>query len=47
LEQKYFSQRSVVEIAAATTKSVHSIYRSLSRIHDVLLQCVRRVMAAE
>ena len=46
LEQKYFSQRSVAEIAAATAKSVHSVYRSLSRIHDALLQCVRRAMSA-
>jgi RNA polymerase sigma-70 factor, ECF subfamily len=46
LEQKYFSQRSVAEIAAAGSKSVHSIYRALSRIHDALLQCMRRSMAA-
>ena len=42
LQQKYFSQQSVAEIATAGAKSVHSIYRALSRIHDALLQCMRR-----
>jgi RNA polymerase sigma-70 factor len=46
LEQKYFSQRSVAEIAAATSRSVHSVYRALSRIHDSLMRCVRRAMSA-
>jgi RNA polymerase sigma-70 factor len=46
LHQKYFLQRSVAEIAAACSKSVHSIYRSLSRVHDSLLQCMRRSNSA-
>jgi RNA polymerase sigma-70 factor, ECF subfamily len=46
LEQKYFSQRSVAEIAAATSRSVHSVYRALSRIHDALLRCMQRAMSA-
>jgi RNA polymerase sigma-70 factor len=46
LEQKYFSQRPVAEIAAATSSSVHSVYRALSRIHDALLRCMRRAMSA-
>jgi RNA polymerase sigma-70 factor len=47
LEQKYHSQRSVAEIAERCSKSVHSVYRSLSRIHHALLQCMRRALAAE
>jgi RNA polymerase sigma-70 factor len=46
LEQKYYAQLSVAEIAAGCSRSVHSIYRALSRIHDSLLQCVRRAMAS-
>jgi RNA polymerase sigma-70 factor (ECF subfamily) len=46
LEQKYFSQLSVIDIAAGCSKSVHSIYRSLSRVHDQLSKCVRRELAA-
>lgn len=42
LHEKYFMQRSVADIAAAGAKSVYSIYRSLSRIHDSLLRCMRR-----
>jgi RNA polymerase sigma-70 factor, ECF subfamily len=45
LHEKYFLQRSVADIAAAGAKSVYSIYRSLSRIHDSLLQCMRRAMS--
>jgi RNA polymerase sigma-70 factor len=46
LHQKYFLQRSVAEIADACSRSVHSIYRSLSRVHDALLQCMRRTTSA-
>jgi DNA-directed RNA polymerase specialized sigma24 family protein len=45
LDHKYFSQLSVAEIAAECSRSVHSIYRALSRIHDALLQCVRRTLS--
>jgi RNA polymerase sigma-70 factor (ECF subfamily) len=46
LEHKYFSQRSVAEIAERYSKSVHSIYRSLSRIHSSLLHCMRRALTS-
>jgi RNA polymerase sigma-70 factor len=46
LHQKYFLQRSVAQIAESCSKSIHSIYRALSRLHDNLLECVRRAMAA-
>ena len=42
LRQKYFSQQSVAEIAAGCAKSIHSIYRALSRIHDTLRHCMQR-----
>lgn len=47
LEKKYYAKQSVVEIAAACSKSVHSVYRTLSRVHDQLLECVRRKLAAD
>jgi RNA polymerase sigma-70 factor len=46
LEQKYFRQRSVAEIAESCSRSIHSIYRALSRVHDWLLECIRRSLAA-
>ena len=47
LEQKYFSQRSVPEIASRCSRSVHSIYRGLRRIHDALVECMRRAQSSE
>lgn len=47
LEKKYYAKLSVVEIATASAKSVHSIYRTLSRVHDQLLDCVRRRLTAD
>jgi RNA polymerase sigma factor (sigma-70 family) len=46
LHQKYFLQRSVAEIAASGSKSIHSIYRSLARVHDALSECMRRSTSA-
>ena len=45
LEQKYFSQLSVAEIAALQSRGDSSIYRALSRIHQQLLRCVNRTLA--
>lgn len=45
LEQKYFSQLSVAEIAATSCKGGSSVYRALSRIHHQLLQCVERKLS--
>lgn len=45
LEQKYFSQLTVAEIAASQSRGDSSIYRALSRIHQQLLQCVQRALA--
>ena len=46
LQDKYFSQQSVAAIAAAGSKSVHSVYRALSRIHSILQQCLQRSESA-
>jgi RNA polymerase sigma-70 factor (ECF subfamily) len=46
LEQKYFSQLSVAEIAATSRKGGSSVYRALSRVHHQLLQCVERALSA-
>jgi DNA-directed RNA polymerase specialized sigma24 family protein len=45
LEQKYFSQLSVAEIAAMQSRGDSSIYRALGRIHQQLLRCVNRALA--
>lgn len=45
LEQKYFSQLSVAEIATTSSKGGSSVYRALSRIHHQLLQCVERALS--
>jgi len=45
LEQRYFARMSVAEVAARCSKSIHAVYRALSRVHDSLLQCVRRELS--
>src|SRR6185503_5609304 len=47
LQQRYYFQRPPKQIAASHEKSVHAIYRALSRIHNVLLNCVQRSMKAD
>jgi RNA polymerase sigma-70 factor (ECF subfamily) len=42
LGQKYFKQQSVAEIAESSSRSVHAVYRALTRAHDQLLRCMRR-----
>lgn len=42
IEQKYFVNLSTEEIALRTSRSVYSIYRALSRVHGLLLRCMRR-----
>jgi RNA polymerase sigma-70 factor (ECF subfamily) len=44
LQERYYYQRPPKQIAASQSKSVHAIYRALSRIHNVLLNCVQRSM---
>ena len=44
LQERYYYQRPPKQIAASQSKSVHAIYRALSRIHNMLLNCVQRSM---
>lgn len=46
LEQKYFVQLSTAQIAEQMSQSTHSIYRSLTRIHGQLLNCMKRSLAS-
>lgn len=46
LEQKYFSRDSVVEIAGRCSRSVHSVYRGLRRVHDLLIDCMQRAQSS-
>lgn len=45
IEQRYRQQRTPKEIAALTSRSVHSVYRALTRIHNLLLGCVSSQLA--
>lgn len=47
LRERYYHQLPAKEIAARESRSVDSIYRALSRIHNVLLNCVQRKVARE
>ncbi len=47
LQERYYYQRPPKQIAASQSKSVHAVYRALSRIHNVLLNCVQRSMKAD
>jgi RNA polymerase sigma-70 factor len=47
LEERYYVQRAPKQIAALQSRSVDSVYRALSRIHNMLLNCVQRYLARE
>jgi RNA polymerase sigma-70 factor len=47
LQERYYRQRPPKQIAAIQSRSVHSVYRALSRIHNVLLNCVQRQLKAD
>jgi len=47
LQERYYYQRPPKQIAANQSRSVHSIYRALSRIHNLLLNCVQRNLKAD
>jgi RNA polymerase sigma-70 factor len=46
LQERYYREKPPKQIAAIQSRSVHSVYRSLSRIHNVLLNCMQRKMKA-
>ena len=45
IEARYAPQGTVQSVAAALSCSVHSAYRALARIHNLLFRCVDRVLA--
>lgn len=47
LQARYYHQRPPKQIASMQSRSVDSIYRALSRIHNLLLSCVQRQLARE
>jgi RNA polymerase sigma-70 factor len=47
LQARYYHQRPAKQIATMQSRSVDSVYRALSRIHNLLLNCVQRNLARE
>jgi RNA polymerase sigma-70 factor len=47
LQERYYFQRPPKQIATMQSRSVHSVYRALNRIHNLLLNCVQRNLARE
>ncbi|HEX5471247.1 MAG TPA: sigma-70 family RNA polymerase sigma factor [Lacipirellulaceae bacterium] len=47
LHARYYRQQPPKQIAAMQSRSVDSVYRALSRIHNMLLNCVQRNLAKE
>jgi RNA polymerase sigma-70 factor len=47
LQERYYYQRPPKQIAAIQARSVHAIYRALSRIHNTLLNCVQRTLKSD
>jgi RNA polymerase sigma-70 factor (ECF subfamily) len=47
LQERYYFQRAPKQIAALQSRSADSVYRALSRIHNMLLNCVQRYLARE
>jgi RNA polymerase sigma-70 factor, ECF subfamily len=47
IEQRYFRRHTTKEIAEREARSIHSVYRALRRVHELLLRCVRQGLALE
>lgn len=45
LRFRYYEQRAVQEIADLLRTSVHTVYRRLNRVYDLLLACIERRIA--
>jgi RNA polymerase sigma-70 factor (ECF subfamily) len=45
IDQRYFGDRKPPEIAQQIGRSLASVYRALSRIHDLLMTCVQRKLS--
>ena len=40
-------EHSTKEVARRIGRNVHNLYKTMSRIHDMLMRCVRRTLAEE
>jgi len=47
IHDRYFYQQAPKQIAEQRSRSLDSVYRALSRIHNLLLKCVERSMSRE
>lgn len=47
IQDRYFYQQAPKQIAQLRRRSLDSVYRALSRIHNLLLNCVERTLARE
>jgi RNA polymerase sigma-70 factor, ECF subfamily len=47
IDRRYRAAQSPKQIAEQTSRSVHSIYRALTRVHEALSNCVRQTLAQE
>lgn len=45
IELKYEQGAETKHVAEKLGRSIHSVYRAIARIHDVLLRCVRRTLS--
>jgi len=43
----YMQDLAVKDVAEHIGRSIHTVYKSLARIHDMLLQCIRRQLMSE
>lgn len=47
IRQRYFAENSTKQIAEQLGRSLDSVYKSLNRVHDSLLWCIRRSLQTE
>jgi len=47
IELRYFHEKAPKQIADLQSRSVHSVYRALSRIHEQLHRCINRFITSE
>ena len=47
IERRYFDALTPGQIAQRTARKVHTIYRALARIHDMLFQCVNQSLVQD
>jgi RNA polymerase sigma-70 factor (ECF subfamily) len=47
IQMRYVQDLTVKIVAKRIGRSIHTVYKSLARIHDMLLQCIRKQLKAE